>query len=421
MIKPHANIRYYGRQLKLNSEYKYYVRYWLDDGLLTEDGQPIATEDNNTLVVETQYDESNRRYYLKGIDSSKILGLKRNNLGELFRTYMKSYEFETRVNMAEDVKPSLFLSTVGYSGITNYGEYNIYSKKYNLAKDSYTYILVDDMIKTMNKLCEKSTMFDEENDSYVPTTIGKCIRNILTNCGFDTSNIYTQVSSPKIANHNFTLYPSYFDDKDIYGKISCRTMLDNLLQLTGCSIALENGYPVFKNHIVNLNKKDERGQDYYSSNDIPYSEIKNLDSNNFNWFEIQAIRIEAQDYMYTVGYDAWLNEYIINPTNIDAYVIKGNLITDNLEDYYRETIAKNLLNKLYVEPIEDGSTYNLDIGFYNLETTGIDYFEYMDCFYVGNYHGNPRYLLCLQDTTTVENGYEETFTSEKTDEFIHID
>ena len=419
MIEPHANIRYYGRQLKLNSEYKYYVKWWLDDGLLTEDGQPIATEDNDTFVVETQYDENNKRYYLRGIDSSKILGLKRNNLGELFRTYMKSYEFETKVNMAEDVKPSLSLSTVGYSGITNYGEFNIYSKEYNLAKDSYTYILVDDMIKTMNKLCEKSTMFKYENGNYVSSTIGECIKNILTNCGFDTSNIYTQVSILKIANHNFTLYPSYFDDKNIYGKISCRTMLDNLLQLTGCSIALENGYPVFKNHIINLNKQDEGG-DYYRSNYIPYGEIKNLDSNNFNWFEIQAIRIEAQDYTYTVGYDFQNEEYVINPTNTDTYVIKENIIIDNLEGYQRETIAKSLLNELYIGSTEDG-LINRDIGFYNLETTGIDCFEYMDCFYVGNFTANPRYLLCLQDTTTVIDVYEETFTSEKTDEFIHID
>lgn len=456
MIEPHANIRYYGRQLELNGEYKFYPNY-TSQGYLYADGLEerwwreyyqyypcyVQSENEDIFLLETKTETVNNRQYkyiILGLSSEDIVSLKRNTLGELFRTCMASYELETTKNLSVGTYLTLQLSVVNYPETTYYGRFKIYSKTSNIKSKTYTYVLVDDMIKT-NKVLKKDDMFNKENGGYVNTSIKECISNILQACGLSISYLYSQTgeNNYKIANQNREISSSLFDNKDIYGKITCRTMLDYLLQLTGCSLGItsSSSYCVaFLSHTERINKTMQYGSYtywYYAKQNIPQKEILNVDANNIEWFEIQAIRIIPKDgNMYTVGYDFLRSGYVTNPTDVDAYCIKDNIIIDNLTSSSDiENIAKDLLLTLYCWP--KWLNKSSQIGFYTLTTSGIDYLEFMDCLFESN---NDRYyttmaedgmayngdfLLCLQNTTTVADKYEETFTNEKTEEFIHID
>lgn len=423
MLTPYANVRKFGRELDANANYKYYIRWYLDDAITTESGNNITTEigGSDFLVVERQRD-SGGNYYVKSINSSKIYSLKRNNLGELFRVYMKSYTLETSVNLDTSIKVELELNEINSSGTSNYGTYNIYSKEHNLASNTYTYVLVDDMVNTIRPL-EKSDVFSKENGEYTTTTLIQIVRNILTNCGFTNINPYKELVYPysqkMVANASYALAPSIFDDEDIYGKITCRDMLNYVLQLLGVSLMIDkDGYVIFKSHIYSLTKaRDGHHGGTVVDLGIDYGEISNVDSNTTKSFDIRAIRMIGKEYSYTVGYNYQDDEYVENPSNVDAYCIKDNIIVDRVEDYMVENYAKSLLRVFYVNPIEED--YESEIRFYNYETTGIDRLEYMDCFYLDRYF--DALYLCLQDTTTIGNVYEETLTNNITDEFIHID
>ena len=348
------------------------MHYAVVYNLETEDEKLILTQNNLELLTE----DMEGLTPVSELTNDDIISLNKNNLGELFRTYMKSFDLETthRFNVGDKMIINIGCKVDDDIEYLNYGKYYVYSKEYNEDKKTFTYTLCDKMLFTMIPY-DNSAVF-EDNDTM---TCQEVVNKILTIC-----NIPYQLST--FVNGDKVIYKETFDGV----QMTYRDVLDMIMQSQGCSLVVE--YDA-ENDIDKIIDKS------YNSSVVDTIDENILSDKNIKVKE-KFGKINSLLFKRASGTDniERKDQEAINRDGICQYCIEDNLILDqeNRVDY-----IDNLFNK-----IRNIEYYECDI-----DTIGIGYIEYLDLFELRTPDSIYK-CLCLKNTAQVSNGYKESFTTE---------
>ena len=367
-----TNISSLGRELDVR------ITYYRGNGnLITEDNKLVLTEDNLKILME---EDANNKVRLQ-IDSDDIYKLEKNNLGELFRTYMKSFDLETttELDIGSIVIVEIGCKVNGSYEYLNYGHYIVYTKDFNEDKKTYEYQLCDYMIKTMIPFVGED-VFEAGS-----TKLGVAIRDVCDYCGLP------RPTTTGIPNEDEYVYRKTFDGYNL----TCRDVLDMMLQASGLSLVMNDETPTiidFKRNIVdtinedNLKDKNVKFKEKFGPiNSLVFSRANGTDN------------IEEKD------------DTSIENNGETQYVVKNNIILeqDNREDF---------LSALF-DQIKGIEYYECDI-----DLIGLMYLEYLDRFNV-EIGENTYDCVCLKNTGSIKNGLTEQIKceepQEKTQEYIN--
>ena len=352
------------------------IEYLQCADIITEDNKLLITQDNLKFITETPEGSD---YQI--LDEDEIISLKRNNLGELFRTYMKSYDLESTFSFNVGDKAKIYIGTTVNNEIEYIytGQYYVYEKAYNEESKTYTYTLCDRMLFTMQKY-DNDLCFG--NELYLG--VYQLITNILVKqCGFASNEIYLD--------GNIGVNDVYFVGRDTFAEINitCRDVLDMLVQANGCSLAMNEVTQRMQYRTISNTSVDTLDEDILDISKIKmekkFGEINSLVFSRADGFD----NIERR------------NQSSIDTNGLTQYVIKDNLFLDNLSDTYRQQCIDNLFDVMQ------------NIGYYicDINTIGIGYIEYLDKFTISA-NGNTYETICLENTNTISNGMSESFKSE---------
>jgi hypothetical protein len=338
--------------------------------LITEDNKLLITQDNVQLITEqtsTEYDA-----YFNGEEIKKLT---KNNLGELFKTYMKSFDLEAthelyvgqNVNIELGVKEE---QDTDFEYI-NYGTYYIYKKTYNEDTKTFTYMLCDKMM---------FTMIPYDNDAIFRSATELTCEELITRIIEYTDIIRVDLDS--IVNGNRIVNKETLEGIEI----TCRDVLDMIMQSQGCSLVIEN---------------DENGEIAVAKtigNVVETIDEDVLSNTNLS-FTKKFGKINSLLFSRASGTDniERKDEQDISVNGYCQYVIENNLIIDQEN---RESYIDNLFNA-----IKDIEYYICDF-----DCTGLGYIDYLDRYNV-TAQGNTYPCLCLENTFTIENGMKESFKS----------
>lgn len=366
-----------GRDINVLIDY-YSVVY----NLKTEDDKLIITQDNLELLTE----EMETQEPTAQLTNDDILRLNKNNLGELFRTYMKSFDLETthKFNVGDRMIIKIGTTVNGEIEYLNYGRYYVYQRQYNEDKKTYTYTLCDRMLFTMIKY-DNDTVFGDDTS----LTCLQLINSILTNlCGFTNDNI--SIDTEIMANYGKAINKETLQGVDL----TCRDVLDMIIQLQGCSLTIgynkEDDIDYIETKTLLADSVDTIDEDILKDSNIKmtkqYGPINSLLFSRSNEID----NIERKD------------QSSIEANGMTRYVIKDNLILDQDN---RDTFIQNLFDL-----INGISYYIIDI-----DTIGLGYLEYLDIFTV-KANNNLYETICLKNTGEISNGMSEAFTTEEAQE-----
>ena len=357
-----------GRDIHIRVEY-YSIVY----NLATEDDKLIITQDNMELLTEP----------IEGLTPSgllsdeEIMSLNRNNLGELFRTYMKSFDLETshRFNVGDKMNISVGTS-IGEDTIEylKYGKYFVYKRTYNEDTRTYTYTLCDSMLFTMIPY-DNDAVFEDDDEIDCETAINR----ILTICNLD-ANISSLVNGDKI------IYKETFEGADM----TYRDVLDMIMQSQGCSLL--------------ISYDDEQDKDIVITKSFSSQSVDTIDEDVLADKNVKTGvkfgRINSLLFKRANGNDniEKKDEQSILNDGLCQYIIENNYILDqeNRQDY-----IDNLFNKIK----------NVEYYTCNIDLIGLGYIEYMDTFEIHTQDGIYK-CLCLKNTSNISNGMNENFTTE---------
>lgn len=377
---------------KLGRDIKIHIDYFLQVyNLQTEDNKLIITQDNAKLLTEEMHTSEPSNY----MTEDDVISLNKNNLGELFRTYMKSFDIETtvRFNVGDKMIIKIGTTVNGEPEYLNYGIYYVYEKKYNEDTKTYTYTVCDKMLFTMIPFNA-----DEIFGSYEEATLENLIHWILDYCGIGDGYItyqgqrYNYNEFDNIPNGDKTIYKKTFGSLNI----TCRDVLDMIMQCTGTSMIvnyLELGtyrLEQFTYKSIGNTSVDTINEDILNTSKVEMTEKFGV-LNSLLFSKADGVdNIEAKD------------SESIEENGMTRYVIKDNLILeqDNREDY---------LNPLFNQ-IKGLEYYVCDI-----DTIGLYYIEYLDRFDVSA-NNNLYHCLCLKNTGEIQNGMSESFKTESPEE-----
>ena len=357
-----------GRDIHIRIEY-YSIVYNLE----TEDDKLIITQDNMELLTEP----------IEGLtpsgllDEEEIMRLNRNNLGELFRTYMKSFDLETphRFNVGDKMNISIGTSidedTIEY---LKYGKYFVYQRTYNEDTRTYTYTLCDSMLFTMIPY-DNDAVFEDDDEIDCETAINR----ILTLCNLD-ANISSLVNGDKI------IYKETFEGVDM----TYRDILDMIMQSQGCSLLISYDDEQDKD-IVITKSFSSQSVDTINEDILADKNVKTGDK----FGKINSLlfkRANGNDNLERK------DDTAIEQDGLFQYIIENNYILDqeNRQDY-----IDNLFNKIK----------NVEYYTCNIDLIGLGYIEYMDTFTIETPDGIYN-CLCLKNTSNISNGMKENFTTE---------
>ena len=366
------SINGFGRELDVK------ITYYGNNGYLaTQDNKLVLTEDNMKILME---ENENNKVRLQ-IDSDDIYKLEKNNLGELFRTYMKSFDLETTTDLeiGSIVNVEIGCKVDDEYEYLNYGHYIVYTKNYNEDTKTYEYQLCDYMLKTMIPFDAWQIFEANENK------LGVAIRDICDYCGLPRPD------TDDVPNKDVYVYRKTFEGYNL----TCRDVLDMLLQASGVSLRMNDETPeiiVWQGLSVdtinedNLKNKNVKFVEKFGPiNSLVFSRADGNDN------------LERKD-------DESIAEY-----GETQYVIKDNPI---LEQENREDFIDNLFAQMI-----GLQYYECDI-----ELIGLEYLEYMDRFNV-QIGDNAYDCLCLKNTSSIKNGLTENLKSEapqeKTTEYVN--
>lgn len=358
---------------KLARQLDIIISYSGNAKLQTEDNKLILTQDNMQLITDQTSGEIDTE-----LNGDEIYSLNKNNLGELFKTYMKSFDLETShsFNVGEILNVKIGCLVDEDYEYLDYGNYIIYTKDYSEDRNTYTYTLCDYMLKTMIPFNLDYAFYEEEQDY---TTVEDAIKSILRVCQLDVTDLDTTL----LANKDGIIYKKSFENVNM----SCRDVLDMIMQLTGCSLIANNDKALVKQ--INTTIVDELDEDIVNNTNATFNEkFGPLNSLLFSRSD-EIDNIERKD------------DSSIAANGITQYVIKNNLILDqdNRADFIDE-----LFNKIK----------GLEYYVCDFDTLGIGYIEYLDMFQVKA--ANIYKCLCLKNTGTINGGMSESFKSEEPEE-----
>jgi len=346
--------------------------------LETEDDKLLLTQDSKRLLTEPiKQDEP-----IGEIDENDIISLKKNNLGELYHTYMKSFDLETTYNFTLGDKAIIQIGTTvnGIPEYLSYGTYIIYSKQYSEATKTYTYTLCDSMLLLM---------VDYDNDGVFGNNTQLTLENFVEAINTKLFGLVSQTSfdTTAMTNKNNLVYKDTFKDL----KLTYRDVLDMVMQSAGCSliatdrIVLGNILTTFKCITINNSAVDELDEDIIRDDTAIFKE---------KFGPINSLILSRAD-----GTDEIEKKDDTSITNNGktSYVIKDNLI---LQQENRSDFLNNLFDRF------NGIEYYTN----NINTVGVGYIEYLDRFDVRT-TDNIYHCICLQNTGDINNGMNEEFKS----------
>lgn len=336
----------------------------------------IKTQDNKLLLTENNLEIISKVTMLDPVDylsEEDILYLKMNNLGELFRTYMKSFDLKTSHEFNIGDKLTLEIgTTVGNSvEYLDYGTYYVYEKTYDKTTSTYRYVVCDKVLFTMipfnwNEICvsggqvlENITCIDLIN-----AITGYCGLNWLTG---------------SLVNGSLNIYKDTLDGYSF----TCRDILDMCTQINGVSIVVEEDALVYRS--INNQPVDTL------DTNILKDSILNLED---KYGPVNSLIFSRADGQDNIGVK---DDTSIEQNGETQYLIKNNLIA---EQDNRNTLLDNLFNVIK----------DLEFTVIDIDTIGIGYIEYLDMFTI-NTGDNTYNCLCLQDRLELDNGMNETFKS----------
>lgn len=346
--------------------------------LETENDKLILTQDNKRLLSEP----IKQSEPIGQIDENDIISLKKNNLGELYHTYMKSFDLETTYNFSLGDKTIIQIGTTvnGIPEYLDYGTYIVYEKKYSEATKTYTYTLCDSMLLLMveydnDEIFGNNTQLTLEN--FIGTIKTKLF-GLISQTSFDTN---------AMVNKNEVIYKETFAGI----KLTYRDVLDMVMQASGCSliatdrVILGNILTTFKCITLSDTVVDEIDGDIIRDDTATFKEkFGPINSLIFSRAD-GTDEIEAKD------------DSSITANGKTSYIIKDNLIL-------QQTNRSNFLNTLF-NRFKGIEYYTND-----MNTVGVGYIEYLDRFDVRT-EDNIYHCICLQNTGDISNGMNEKFKS----------
>lgn len=345
--------------------------------LTSEDSKMLLTESNVQLISDVTSSTP-----LKVIDENNVISLTKNNLGELYRTFMKSFDLKTTTDLEIGTLVDVKIGTTVNNDVEylNYGYYYVYSKTYDKVDKTYEYQLCDDMLKTMIKFY--ITYMFNVNENYV--TFSTAISRLLQACQIQSSDI--QISN--LVNGSQYIYRSSFEGMDM----TCRDVLDMIMQLTGTSLIVDNQRK-FRNIGPSASAVDTIDEDILKDTVVD--------------FEDKFGPLNALVFTRASGQDSIRREdsQSILDNGECEYIVKDNLIADQDNRTY---MIDNMFNKI------KGLEYYVS----DLETVGVGYIEYLDNYNV-QVDGETYKCLCLQNTANLESGMVEDFKGESPEEQKH--
>lgn len=356
------SINGFGRELDVK------ITYYGNNGYLaTQDNKLVLTEDNMKILMEENQSGKVRLQ----IDSDDLYKVDKNNLGELFRTYMKSFDIETTTDLdiGSIVNVEIGCKVDDEYEYLNYGHYIVYTKNYNEDTKTYEYQLCDYMLKTMIPFDAWQVFEANENK------LGVAIRDICDYCGLPRPD------TTDIPNGDEFVYRKTFEGYNL----TCRDVLDMLLQASGVSLRMNDETPTlidWHTQVVDTINEDN---------------LKNKNVKFVNKFgPINSLVFSRGD-----GTDnlAKKDQESIDDYGETQYFIQNNLILDqdNREDFLFELFYQ----------IKGLEYYECDI-----DLIGLEYIEYMDRFNV-QIGDNTYNCLCLKNTSSIKNGLTENLKSEE--------
>lgn len=382
-----------GRDLHIKIDF-----YKKSYNLQTENNKLIITQDAKRLLTEPiEQDEP-----ISTITENDIISLKKNNLGEINHSYMKSFDLKTYHNFVTGDKVIIQIGTTVGNAIEylNYGTYYIYKKQYSEVEKAYTYTLCDSMLFT-NVKYDNNIIFGPPPESsgayyyYEELELSNFVYNlirrfILSPLFPDDFTKYTQlVDTTDLVNKTVPVSRNTFKDIDI----TVRDALDQALQAGGCSMIVEDIeidgtiYPKFICKYVSNQVVDTIDDDILKDTNVTINE-KFGPLNH-----IILIRTDGLDNIERKDDTSIANN---GDTTLE---ISNNLI---LEQENRADFADALFNRL------NGLEYITS----KIDIIGLGYIEYLDRFNIIA-NDNLYRCICLQNTSEIDNGMEEKFSSER--------
>lgn len=408
----------YGRELDIRiTYYQGLDTLSTDSAILAENGHVITPDQQSGyfFIPETQTISGKSKIPVEYTKSNIIQKLSKNNLGEIFRTYMRSFDidlprtfdfsygdtfqqvylyldrfeyYQGEVKHQSGTGPYKIEIGTKVNGNYEYidcGLYYAYSSEANLDKNTTTYTFVDEMIKTNTPFYTKM-LFNDTETAGQKITLEEAIRSLLIRCNIDfVSNIsnkfvnaYTNVNIESfwaMANSSMTV----------------RSVLDTLLQLSGCSLYINSNNKADAKRLSSIN---------YSNpvDTITDSQLKdetNKISHDFsNYYNIRGIVVENDgEIVYTK------QEENLNLSEHTRYKIKDNMILKNQTNPH---IIKSFVDELY-----DYLDGNVHFYAFDINTTGMMYLEYLDVISI-----NGHNYLVLQNTASIDDGLSEHFNAD---------
>ena len=359
----------------------------LDGKLTAEDNKLILTENNANIILhnETQNPEII-------LNEDNIYMLKKNNYGELFRTYMKSFDLKTpqEFNLGDKLIIQVGTTVNGEPEYLDYGTFYIYTKEFDEVDKTFSYQLCDSTIFTMQKF-ETSRVFSIYETQMTNSTL---LKRILGVCGLVETyeeGVITKdnVDVGALVNSGKYVYKSTLDGMNL----TYRDVLDMICQANGCSLVMVDRFRDGERHLyIDTVAIDNTPVDTIDE-DILKDEIVKFEK---KYGPINSLVISRADGNDNIVIN---DEQSIEDNGLTQYYIENNLILeqDNRDDY-----KTPLFNR-----IKDTEFYLCD-----LKTQGLGYIEYLD--YFTTIIGDKSYnCICLKDIMTLDNGLEEDFTTEE--------
>ena len=282
----------------------------------------------------------------KTLTSDNIFRLSKTTNTDLFKTVMKTFEFESDIKFTTDTTFNLqsgLLVNSSYEYL-NYGNYVLKDKpEYDLNSKRYTYTCYDKMLYTMKDYVKPTGLT-------FPISVRSYINTLATACGLT----FTKASSTFV-NYNVNIAQDNFEQ----GNYTFRDILDYLAQIIG------GWFIINDNDELDIKYPTETNEEF--SND--YLLNINVDFNK------KYGPVNSLVFSRSSGAD---NIYRKDQTSIDTYGLCEIKFSDNpfLEGTDRDNFIDGIFNQ-----IKGLEFYTMDV-----ETTGLMFIDIGDLysFRIGN-------------------------------------
>lgn len=367
-----------GRQI--NGKIYYYNNY----NLTTESNDLLITENNFELITDISNMDSRFE-----ITSEQILSMSFIKNGNILMSLMKEFDFESTIELRVGtlVNPYFGILVDGDYEFLNYGNYIVKEKRYNMDKNTWSYICYDKMMLFMVPY--------KPLDIVYPTTIGNFLNKICEVIGinfeFQVIDGYTWIPDT----YTEPVYSDLFEGKNY----TYRDILDKIAEVFAGNLLINDNDNISAYRLTKFPLPDiEQYVDEFDENFL-----KNINVN----FEKKIGPINKLIIVDSEGNLEYPSvTFFPNPNSKDVFELR---IYDNEFTFNGNTsaMATTILAEIQ----------GLEYYYCDFSTTGICYLDYLDRFLITR--NNIEYpCLLLNNEITITNGIEETIFA---DESIQVE